>query len=216
LNYARIYQAHRAELCRICLQPSRETCSSCTHCLTFLRNALHGYVVLSEPTSQPFLPKSFERCCVAGSSLQPFLSAVHPVSLPSVCKLTNRVAKVVFSVYELQLPTHLPFPYPVSSCSRQCSCGDSQAVLLKKMDQHLERVSPFPQQTQLREYLPYNPAHPVQSRLRCRFVRLFLQKRTKLIDIERREYLRSTTGLILHIPTLYHIDRLYISSIIDC
>jgi hypothetical protein len=32
----------------------------------------------------------------------------------------------------------------------------------------------------------------------------------------RREYLRSTTCLILHIPILYHNDRLYISYIIIC
>jgi hypothetical protein len=32
----------------------------------------------------------------------------------------------------------------------------------------------------------------------------------------RREYLRSTTGLILHMPVLYHNDRLYISCIIKC
>jgi hypothetical protein len=58
-----------------------------------------------------FFPKTFAVRCAAGGSFCPPLTAVHPVSLPSVCKLTNRVAKVVFSVYELQLPTHIPFPY---------------------------------------------------------------------------------------------------------
>ena len=118
LNYARIYQTHRAKCRRNCLQGSADNFDSLA-LFVWLFSRMHRTVMsfcLSQHHS-PFFPKSFERCCVAGSSLQPFLSAVHPVSLPSVCTLTNRVAKVVFSVYELQLPTHLPLPYSVSSCS---------------------------------------------------------------------------------------------------
>ena len=153
---------------------------------------------------------------ISGPNLSPYLQRYVRFHCQALASLRTGWRRLCSPFMNFNCRRTFRFPIQFLHVARQCSCGDSQAVLLKKMDQHLERVSPFPQQTQLREYLPYNPAHPVQSRLRCRFVRLFLQKRTKLIDIERREYLRSTTGLILHIPTLYHIDRLYISSIIDC
>jgi hypothetical protein len=47
LNYARIYQAHEAKRRRICLQASRSQLRfPRARYLTFLPNALHGYVVL--------------------------------------------------------------------------------------------------------------------------------------------------------------------------
>ena len=118
LNYARIYQTHRAKCRRNCLQGSADNFDSLA-LFVWLFSRMHRTVMsfcLSQHHSL-FFPKTFAVRCAAEESFCPLLTAVHPVSLPSVCKLTNRGAMVVFSVYELQLPTHLPLPYSVSSCS---------------------------------------------------------------------------------------------------
>ena len=171
------------------------------------------FLCMNQPQSYS-AQNTFAARCVQGNHSAPYLQWYIRFHCQVFASLRTRWQRLCSLFTNLDCRYHFRFPIQFLHVARQCSCGDSQAVLLKKMDQHFERVSPFPQQTQLREYRPYNPAHPVRSRLRCGFIRFFLQKRTKLLDIVRREYLRSTTCLILHTLTLYHTDRLYISCII--
>ena len=118
LNYARIYQTHRAKCRRICLQVSADNLDFLA-IFVWLFSRMHRTVMsfcLSQHHSL-FFPKTFAVRCAAEESFCPLLTAVHPVSLPSVCKLTNQGAMDVFSVYEPQLPTPLQLPHSVSSCN---------------------------------------------------------------------------------------------------
>jgi len=192
----------------------RQLCFPRAFCLAFLQDAPHGYVLcMNQPHSYP------AKKCLRGVAQQrnhsaPFLQRYIRFHCQVFASLRTRWRRLCSLLTNLNCRRTFRFLVQFLHVARQCSCGDSQAVLLKKMDQHFERVSPFPQQTQLREYRPYNPAHPVRSRLRCGFIRFFLQKRTKLLDIVRREYLRSTTCLILHTLILYHNNRLSVSCVI--